>query len=160
METSTATLEAISPNCAPVEPASEPNPSADFVKRLSLQNSLDAVIARATVRKLAASFGYSLIDQVRIATAIFEIADRIVSYAGKGEIVITWRKDDPWHQGLSFFCNDLGIGAPELTSMLQTGGDETSDKLNFLGLKRLADEFEVAANPHYGNCVTAVIWKE
>ena len=41
---------------------------------LALENSLDAVIARTTVRKLAAEPGFDLVEQVRIATAVFEIA--------------------------------------------------------------------------------------
>ncbi|MEW5958014.1 MAG: hypothetical protein AB1801_09845 [Chloroflexota bacterium] len=129
------------------------------VQRLTLHDSLDAAIARATVRKLAASFGYSLIDQGRIAAMISEIAHDLVTYAGQGEIVISWQEDNG-PKGLAFFCHDQGLAAAELTTVLQTGGAKTQDKLNLLGLRKLADEFKVTIDPKYGNCVSAIIWQE
>lgn len=128
------------------------------VQRLRLHDALDAVIARATVRKLADSLGYSLVDQVRITTAIFEIARDIVTYAGQGEIIIYKCKNDSGRKGLEFFCNDQGLNASRLTSVLQAGGDDTHNKLNFLSLKKLVDQFNVSQDPEYGNCVTIVKW--
>ncbi len=128
------------------------------IQRLNLHDALDAVIARATVRKLAASLGYSLVDQVRITTAIFEIARDFVTYAGQGEIVISKCKNDSGRTGLEFFCNDQGLNASRLTSMLQVGGDDPHNKLNFLSLRKLVDEFKVTQDPKDGNCVTIVKW--
>ena len=129
------------------------------IQRLILRKPLDAAIARTTVRGLASDLGYSLIDQVRLSTAIFEIADDIVTHAGQGEIVILWR-EEPQHKGLQLFCNDQGLHAPQLTHVLQTGGDETERKLNLLSLKQLVDEFKFTEDPKYGNCVTMAVWLE
>lgn len=134
------------------------NPFVEEIQRLTLHNTLDVVIARATVRKLADSQGYSLIDQVRISTAIAEVANYIVTYAGQGEIVISWRQDASGQHGLEFFCHDQGLNTPELTSILQAGGDDTGNKLNLLGLKKLVDEFEVTEDARHGNCVKLIKW--
>lgn len=130
------------------------------IQHLSLSNAQDAIIARATVRDLAASLGYNLFDQIRISTAIYEIARDIVVYAGQGEIVITWAEDTLQRKGLRFLCHDSGLSDPRLTAMFQTGGHETHNKLNFMGLQKLVDEFSFAKDPGYGNCVTVIKWIE
>ncbi len=130
------------------------------VERLPLHSSIDAAIIRIAARKLADFLGYSLIDQARISTAVFEIAYDIVSYAGQGEIVISWHEDGAGRKGLEFFCHDQGLNALELTAVLPTNGNGTKNKSNFINAKRLVDEFKVAQNPEHGNCVTIVIWKE
>ena len=130
------------------------------IQRLTLHKPLDAAIARTTVRELATDLGYSLIDQVRLSTAIFEIANNIVTHAGQGEIVIYWR-EEAHHKGLQFYCNDQGLHAPQLTAILQqTGGDETESKLDFLSLRQLVDKFKFTEDPKYGNCVTMAVWLE
>jgi serine/threonine-protein kinase RsbT len=131
--------------------------SPGAIQRLILRKPLDVAIARVTVSKLAGDLGYSLIDQERLATVIFEIVHHIVTDAGQGEIVISWYEDIR-RKGLQFFCNDLGLRNPKLTTFLQTGGNETGNNLNLLGLKRLVDKFEVTEDPKCGNCVTMAIW--
>ena len=86
--------------------------------------------------------GYTLLDRVRISTAIFEIARDFVVYAEQGEIVISWREDEPTRKGLTFFCHDCGQNSPKLTSKFQTGGQNSQNRLNFLSLRKLVDEFE------------------
>jgi serine/threonine-protein kinase RsbT len=133
-------------------------PLAEKIQHLSLRNAFDVDIARATVRKLAGSRGYSLLDQVRISTAIYEIARDLIAYAGRGEITISWREDNPKYRGLVFSCNDCGLSDPTLTAKLQTGGYNSNNKLNFLSMRKLVDEFEFAMDPERGNCVTVVKW--
>ena len=53
------------------------------IQRLTLCTALDAVTARALIRRLANSVGYNVLDQVRISTAIVEIARDIMAYAGR-----------------------------------------------------------------------------
>ncbi len=125
---------------------------------LNLHNSLDAVIARAAVRKLADAVGYSLADQARLSSAVYEIARTIVSYAGQGQIMVSWREDDPDHKGLECCCHDRGQDAPQLTTILKAGEDSTASKLNYLSLRRLVDEYKVTKDNEHGNCVTLVKW--
>ena len=136
----------------------KPMNSTKELDRLILRNILDPTLARAAVCKLANSLGYNLVDQVRLAAAIFEIARNIVNCAGEGEIIIFWREDDLGHEGLEFLCSDHGHNAPGLTSVLQTSSNGKSGKLNLPGLRNLVDEFKVTADPKRGNCVTVVKW--
>ncbi len=131
---------------------------AGGICRLDLNNTIDTFNARAIARKLAELFGYDLVDQAQIATAVFEVARDIMLYAGQGEIVVSWREDDRHHKGLEYFCNDHGQHFAALTTVLQTGGNNTTDKLNLLGLRKLMDEFQVTEDAEHGNCVTMVKW--
>jgi serine/threonine-protein kinase RsbT len=134
--------------------------SPGVVKRLALRKPLDVAIARTTVRRLADELGYSLINQVRLSTAIFEVADNIVAYAGQGEIIISWQ-EDAQHKGLQLLCNDQGLHAPELTRFFQMGGsNQNESKLSILTPKKLVDEFEFTEDPKDGNCVKMAIWLE
>ncbi len=132
--------------------------TSNELARLTLHNALDTIIARTTVRQLATTMGYSLLDRVRISTAIFEIARDFVVYAGEGEIVISWREDDLLNKGLTFLCHDCGRNNPRLAALFQTDGQDNNNKLNFMGLRKLVDEFEYRKDPDNGNCVTLVKW--
>ncbi|MBN1217751.1 MAG: hypothetical protein JXM69_02390 [Anaerolineae bacterium] len=133
--------------------------SPGFVQRLPLKKPLDVAIARTTVRKLADELGYSLIDQVRLSTAIFEVTDNIVTHAGQGEIDIYWREDTQ-HRGLQFFCNDQGLHASKLTTALYQHSLQPNGYASALSLKNLVDEFEFTEDYKDGNCVTMAIWLE
>ncbi len=128
--------------------------------RLTVYHPLDAIIIRNIVRKLASSLGYGLFDQMCIATTVFEVAYEITVCAGRGEIIISWYEDGPERRGLEFFCHDRGLNTPQLTAALQASSNGTGYKLNFLDLKKLVDEFKVALDPRYGNCVSIIKWME
>lgn len=132
--------------------------SPGIVQRLTLSKPYDVAIARSTVRKLADDVGYSLIDQIRISTAIFDIADHIVSYAGQGEIIIYWHEDSQ-HKGLKFCCNDQGLHAPRLTKFFSnTQPDENGSSI--LSPRKLVDTFEFTEDPKHGNTINMSIWFE
>jgi serine/threonine-protein kinase RsbT len=127
-------------------------------QHLNLRNSLDVVVVRAAVRKLADAVGYSLADQARISAAVYEVARAIVNYAGQGEVVVSWREDDGQHRGLQCLCHDRGLDAPALTTVLQAGEASTASKINYSSLRKLVDEFKVSEDARHGNCVTLVKW--
>ena len=129
------------------------------VQRLILNKPFDVAIARTTVRKLADDVGYSLIDQIRLSTAIFEIADHIVSYAGQGEIVIYWHEDTQ-HKGLKFCCNDQGLHAPKLTNFFSRNNLQGENGSSVLSPRKLVDTFEFTEDPKHGNCINMSIWFE
>lgn len=130
-------------------------PTPGVIEHIPLQTPLDVAIARTTTRKLADELGYSMIDQVRLATITFEIADQIVTYAGQGEIIISWRENTGRH-GLQFSCHDQGRHAPQLTTLWQTGETDS----NILNIKRQVDEFKFTQDPHHGNCISLTVWLE
>ena len=156
----TQSVISVSPSAVGVQrkEMSEPMYLTGEIERLTLQTALDAITTRALIRRLANSVGYNVLDQVRISSAIFEIARDIVAYAGRGEIIISWREDTPQRKGLHFFCHDGGLNDPRLTAMFQAGGKDTHNKLNFLGLRKLVDEFSFTKDPEHGNCVTIMKW--
>ena len=117
---------------------------------MALKRPLDVAVARTTVRKLADELGYSLIDQVRLSTAVFEVADNIVSYAGQGEIVILWQ-DNAQHKGLKFFCHDQGVHNTQLTHLFEPQYNKT---------QKIVDEFQFAEDVEHGNCITMAVWLE
>jgi serine/threonine-protein kinase RsbT len=130
------------------------------VQRLTLAKPYDVAVARTTVRKLADELGYSLIDQVRISTAIFEIADHILSYAGLGEIVVYWHEDEQ-HKGLQFCCSDQGRHAPKLTNFFKHNMPQAGENgSGILSPRRLVDTFEFSEDPQHGNCINMSIWFE
>jgi serine/threonine-protein kinase RsbT len=133
--------------------------SQGVVQRLALQKPLDVAIARTTVRKLTEDLGYSLIDQIRISTAIFEIADHFVTYAGQGEIVILWHEDSR-HKGLEFFCNDQGLHEPKLTKFFKGNNRQANNGLSILSPRKLVDTFEFSEDSKHGNCINMSIWLE
>ncbi len=131
------------------------------VYRLNLSRSLDPIIARATVHRLAAALGYRLVDQVRLATAVFQIAWDFVTFAGQGQISISWQENADRCRGLRICFSDYGTSTDTLALMLKTGGGfNTRDKLNYFDLKHLVDEYEVSQGSDQGNSVTIIKWLE
>ncbi len=129
------------------------------VQRLNLQRPLDVALARLAVRKLSDEVGYSLINQIRISTAIFEIADQLVTFAGQGEIIVFWRENAS-HKGLEFFCNDLGLHAPQLTDFYKQQAHQPERGTNELSPQRLVDTFEFTEDAKHGNCINMTVWLE
>ena len=129
------------------------------VYQLDLSRSLDPIIARSTVHRLAAALGYSLADQVRLATAVFQIAWDFVTFAGQGQIAISWQENTDRYKGLRLCFSDYGTNTETLALMLKTGGNfNTRDKLDYFGLKHLVDEYEVCQGSEQGNSITIIKW--
>jgi serine/threonine-protein kinase RsbT len=131
------------------------------IYHIDLFKALDPSIARATVRKLAAAVGYSMVDQVRLATATFQIAWDFVTFAGRSQVSISWYENEARRKGLRMSFCDYGTTDPRLRMILKSGADKTAtDKLNYFGLTQLVDEFEIGQDAQYGNCVTVTKWLE
>jgi serine/threonine-protein kinase RsbT len=125
---------------------------------LPLRSSLDAVVARATVRKLADAVGYRLADQARLSTALYEVARSIVDRAGQGQIVISWREEDSFHQGLECTCHDYGLSASRSTQVLKRGDNLEKADSSYPALERLVDKLEVTKSSLRGSCVSVIKW--
>jgi hypothetical protein len=107
---------------------------------------LDAAMARTTARKLAEQLGYDLIDQLRLAAATFELAQLLLTNAGKGELVMLWYENS---QGMGLKCYCCAEPSP----IYLTGDKTSTQKPDFSRLKKLVDEFEYMENPHRGDSV-------
>src|SRR3981189_3521871 len=92
--------------------------AADFV--VDINNSDDLVPARQAGHELASQLGFSLTDVTMIATAIYEIARNITSYAGRGEVRVGLQYRDG-RQAIVVRAEDDGPGIADIERALEDG---------------------------------------
>ena len=113
----------------------------------------DIVRARGVGRDVCRKLGLTEINQVKVATAISELARNIYAYAKPGQITIT-RLGAP-RPGVEIVARDRGPGISDLKLVL--GGNyasKTGMGKGLLGARRLVDEFEIDTGPDRGTVVT------
>lgn len=135
-----------------------------------VRHDYDVVAARQRARTIAALLGFDNQDQVKIATAVSEIARNACRYAEGGqvtfEIVSTGRADvAPWDDSggasissltwwLVARVSDKGKGISNIEEIL--GGSYVSSTgmgLGIVGAKKLCDHFRLATEPGQGTSV-------
>lgn len=128
--------------------------------RVPIQSNQDIVAARQRGRALAVELGFSAVDSTFIATAISELARNIVSYAGRGEIVLK-RIQNSMRQGILIVAQDEGPGIPDLRAALRDGFSTSGSLgLGLPGVRRLMDEFGISSEPGRGTKVEVKKWKQ
>jgi signal transduction histidine kinase/DNA-binding response OmpR family regulator len=108
---------------------------------LALVSERDVVSARQRARSLAEALEFDHHDQIRIATAVSEIARNAFRYARGGTVGFHL---DPENRLLRVSVTDQGGGIPHLDSVM--GGSyrsKTGMGMGILGTKRLMDEFSI-----------------
>jgi len=110
---------------------------------LALRAERDVVAARQRSLQIARLLGFDAQDQVRIATAVSEIARNVVNYAGQGEIGFGVRAHDQ-PPALDVEVRDEGPGIADVARIL-TGRyrSPTGLGLGIVGARRLMDAFEI-----------------
>lgn len=129
-----------------------------FEERMLIRGDADIVTARTRAKEMAHALGFSRTDQTLVAAAVSEIARNIVTYAGRGNIVISPLRDDGrW--GLVVVARDDGPGIPDVTRAL-TDGYSTSGSLGvgLPGARRLMDSLEIESAVGRGTTVTMLKW--
>ncbi len=128
----------------------------EFVE-IPIKEEQDVVIARLKGKKMAEELGMKKVDQVRIATAISELARNILLYAGTGVVQI--KKIHGEKKGIEVVAIDHGPGIENIELAL-TDGYSTSGALGvgLPGTKRLMDEFEIWSEKGKGTIVTVRKW--
>jgi signal transduction histidine kinase/CheY-like chemotaxis protein len=108
---------------------------------LALRAERDVVAARQRSLQIARLLGFDAQDQVRIATAVSEIARNVVNYAGQGEIAFGVRAQPAI---LDVEVRDQGPGIADVPRIL-TGRyrSPTGLGLGIVGARRLMDAFEI-----------------
>lgn len=102
----------------------------------------DIVRARSRGREMCRTMGLSEINQVKVATAISEIARNIFQYAGKGRV--TLRKLGAPRPGIEIVAKDEGPGIQDVKLVMSgTYKSKTGMGKGLLGCKRLVDHFEL-----------------
>ncbi|WP_066639067.1 anti-sigma regulatory factor [Desulfolucanica intricata] len=126
---------------------------------LLIECEYDIIKARQAVKDIAVYLSFSLVDQVKMATAISELARNVVLYARKGSITI-WAIEEGERQGLGAVVSDTGPGIQDVDLAL-TDGFTTSGGLGagLPGVKRLMDEFNLQTKVGEGTTITVKKWK-
>jgi len=128
------------------------------VRRVSINNDLDIVAARAEGRKLAQEMGFDIIDQARIATVVSELARNVVLHALCGQVHMEKIKDGE-RVGIQIVCEDQGpgIGDPEeILDVEEPQGEATN--VGLTGTKRLMDDVVIESQDGLGTTVKVRRW--
>ncbi len=113
----------------------------------------DIVRARSAGREMCREIGFVDIHQVKIATAISELARNIFHYAKTGNI--TLRHLPAPISGIEVVATDKGPGIPDLKLVLSGSyRSKTGMGMGLLGARRLVDYFDVDTGPGRGTRVT------
>lgn len=108
---------------------------------LSLSNEKDVVSARQRARSITEALGFDHHDQIRIATAVSEIARNAFRYAKDGGVTFSVNLEAKMFR---VSIVDHGQGIPHLDIVM--GGSYRSTTgmgMGILGTKRLMDEFSI-----------------
>ncbi|MBL1178295.1 ATP-binding protein [Pantanalinema sp. GBBB05] len=112
----------------------------------------DVVLIRQRARQIAELIGFDTQDQVRIATAVSEIARNAFQYAKTGRVEFRIEGKSP--QILLISVQDRGVGIAHLQDIL--AGRYTSQTgmgVGILGSRRLMDQFQIESSPGHGTSV-------
>jgi signal transduction histidine kinase/CheY-like chemotaxis protein len=111
----------------------------------------DVVIARQKTRAIAAALKFDPQDQIRIATAVSEIARNTFQYGGGG--AAEFRMDD-LRGMLLVTLRDKGRGINNLNEIMAGKYvSQTGMGLGIVGAKRLMDHFQIETRPGGGTIV-------
>jgi len=120
---------------------------------VAIEYEHDVVLARQRARDTAALLGFDTADQVRIATAVSELARNAFQYAHRGKVEFRFAGTPP--QSLEIHVTDKGPGIPNLKVILDGRYSSTSGMgLGILGARRLMDHFEIQSDHLQGTSIT------
>lgn len=126
--------------------------------RVPIERERDVVTARQRGRELAAANGFASTDQTLLALAISEIARNIVSYAARGEVVLSV-VEDSGRRGIMVVARDDGPGIADLELAMRDGySTAKSLGVGLPGARRVMDDFEVETAPGKGTTVRMKKW--
>lgn len=127
-------------------------------RSIALEGEHDIAVARGEVRFIAASLGFRVIDQTRLATVTSELARNVVKYARRGRM-IAQPLDAAGRHGLRLIFEDSGPGIPDIAAAMRDGFSTGRGLGKGLpGSRRLVDEFEIESEVGRGTRVTVVRW--
>jgi len=123
---------------------------------LALHSEQDIVHCRQAAKRLAAAMEWPVLEQIRLATAVSELARNIHQYAGSGHFDFALlRGEDLRLSGLEVRAVDQGPGIAEMEA-IRAGSyrSSTGMGIGLRGAQRLLDDFDIQTSPA-GTCITA-----
>jgi serine/threonine-protein kinase RsbT len=126
--------------------------------RVPIRTDADIVTARQQGRALAGRLGFTGSDLTVIATAISELGRNILSYAGKGDILLR-PTHAPGKRGIMVVARDEGPGIPDIALAMQDSySTSNSLGLGLPGTRRMMDEFAIDSVVGQGTTVVVKKW--
>ena len=125
-----------------------PTGVAPVPKALDIRTEADASHARLMARALCEELGGTGFVVQKVATGVSELARNQLMYAGGG--TLTLRAQLVPHRRVKVLAVDSGKGiAPAQLELILSGGyrSKTGMGMGLLGVKRLADHFDVQSGP-------------
>jgi signal transduction histidine kinase len=121
---------------------------------VKIREEIDIVAARQRARQIGALLGLLAQDQVRIATAVSEVARNAFKYAREGQVDFSiGLKSRP--QMLWVKISDRGPGIAEVDSILADAYESrTGMGIGLSGTRRLMDTFHIESQPNEGTHVS------
>lgn len=117
------------------------------VMSVALRREQDVVLARHRARQLSQALGFGHQDQIRIATAVSEMARNAFRYARDG-VVRFFVEGELFDQMLVICVEDSGPGIPHLQDVLDgVYRSETGMGEGIRGARTLMDGFDVTSTP-------------
>ncbi len=126
--------------------------------RFPIRNDTGIAWSVMEARKAATAIGFDENMCQMIATAVSELANNIIKYAGRGEILMN-RIIAENRAGMEVIARDRGPGIADIQKAMAdhySTGDTLG--LGLPGVKRMMDEFELASQPGKGTTVTIRKW--
>ena len=125
------------------------------VTSITITTEADVVSARQAGREMARGLGFGMTDQVRLATAISELARNVLKYAGSGTCTIIDQSDDA-RCSLRVDVEDNGPGIPDIEQAMEDGFTTGGGLGTGLpGARRLVHEFSIESRPGFTKVMIA-----
>ncbi len=125
--------------------ALEHRPASILSMKIAVEQ--DIVTARQRARQIASLLSFGSQDQVRIATAVSEIARNVHQYAGGGTLEFSVDLHSR-PQVFWMFLTDAGPGMPNLQAVLSGQYEsQTGMGVGLTGTRRLMDHFAIESEP-------------
>jgi signal transduction histidine kinase/ActR/RegA family two-component response regulator len=122
------------------------------ITSMKLNSETDVVVARQRAAQISRLIGFDNLEQVRIATAISEIARNAFLYAGAGAIHFEiFTAKDP--QNFRITVSDKGPGIQGAQAILSGEGRLKSGVGGMLAASRIMDGFDVDSSPERGTVI-------
>jgi len=121
---------------------------------LELANDRDMIAARQRARQVSALLDFDAQDQVRIATAVSEVARNAVRHAGGGRIEFALEEEAGLSPALSISIADKGPGISDFEAAIGGTTPTGEPKLGLVTARRLMDDFEIKSAPRHGTAIT------
>jgi serine/threonine-protein kinase RsbT len=126
---------------------------------LPILKSEDIVRMRHSIRELAVSQGFSLVEQTKIITAASELARNTLDYGGGGDVTVELLSGGG-RKGIRLIFRDDGPGIADVEQALRDGYTSGSGLgLGLGGAKRLSNEFSIDTKPGAGTRITITRWR-